>query len=269
MTNSTKAAPVTTQPRHRPGFWWPAQQQKRAPRHLAREAAVVFGPSLLLDLFVAQSLIWIASGGLARRSRTWIGRITRPLAIAGALAPLVYGSILRPRHVRWGATDEEVGEPLPGDELAPHPVMASTRAVTINAPADAIWPWLVQIGVGRGGWYSYDWLENLAGLRIHSAERIHPEWQDLSVGDIVPMDPQGYGATVVSIERNHALVMENYGAFVLEPIDARTTRLLVRTRVPGGWPAVLHLLLVEIPHFIMERRMLLGIKWRAEAAQAA
>ncbi len=161
--------------------------------------------------------------------------------------------------MRWGATDVEVGKPLPGDELVPHPVMASTRAVTINAPAEAIWPWLVQIGVGRGGWYSYDWLENLAGLHIHSAERIHPEWQDLQVGDIVPMDPEGYGATVVAIEPNRALVMENYGAFVLEAIDATTTRLIVRMRVPGGWPAAMHLLLVEIPHFIMERRMLLGI----------
>ncbi len=94
MTNSTKAAPVTTQPRHRPGFWWPAQQQKLLPRHLAREALVAFGPSLLLDLFVAQSLIWIASGGLARRPRTWIGRVARPLAIAGAGAPLVYRLIV-------------------------------------------------------------------------------------------------------------------------------------------------------------------------------
>jgi hypothetical protein len=87
-------------------------------------------------------------------------------------AGIAYWFGLRPWHIRWGATDDELARPLPGDEIVPRPRKWSTRAITIDAPAEVVWPWLVQIGQGRGGLYSYDWLENLAGCDIHSADRV-------------------------------------------------------------------------------------------------
>ena len=93
----------------------------------------------------------------------------------------------------WGATAEEAAAPLPGDELVPEPAQNTTLAVSIGASAQEVWAWLVQIGQDRGGMYSYDWLENLIGLHIHSAEEIRPEWQHLTAGDRVVVVPEGYG----------------------------------------------------------------------------
>jgi hypothetical protein len=98
----------------------------------------------------------------------------------GQLATVVGGYLLRRQGLRWGATDQEVHKPLPGDEIVPHPMLETTHAVTVQASAGEMWPWLVQMGVGRGGLYSYDWLENLADLDVHSAEEIVPELQDLT-----------------------------------------------------------------------------------------
>ena len=104
------------------------------------------------------------------------------LAAAGAGTLAAYALAVRPWHVRWGATDEEVNERLPGDELVRHPNVEATHAVTIKAPAEEVWPWLVQIGQDKGGFYSYSWLENLAGCRLRNADRIVPEFQRLKVG---------------------------------------------------------------------------------------
>jgi hypothetical protein len=192
-------------------------------------------------------------------------------------AGLVYWFGLRPWHIRWGATDDEVVCPLPGDEIVPRPRKWSTRAITIAAPVEAVWPWLVQIGQGRGGLYSYDWLENVAGCDIHSADRVHPELQDLRPGDAVRLGPQGYPAyQVVAIEPSRALILAgndpDMGAhswvFVLEPIDEQTSRLIVRSRddyPPTLANVVIWRLITEPVHFVMERKMLLGIKQRAEA----
>ena len=122
------------------------------------------------------------------------------------LAALVYYFVLRPRCLRWGATDEEIGRDLPGDELLPDPVGYVTRGITINTSPVNVWLWLVQMGQGRGGFYSYDWLENLFGLDIHNADRIVPEWQELAVGDIVRMHPNG-GSMVAAVEPYRALVL--------------------------------------------------------------
>ena len=117
-------------------------------------------------------------------------RLRGPLAgLAAAAAAACYVLAVRPRLLRWGASTQEAAGPLPGDELVPTPRMQSTRAVTINAPAASVWPWLVQLGAGRGGMYSYDLLENAAGLGIHSADRILPEHQRLDVGDVIPLGP--------------------------------------------------------------------------------
>src|SRR3990172_567495 len=205
------------------------------------------------------------------------------MASAAAAAAAVVGGyalVVRPWYLRWGATDREVSEPLLGDDVVPRPAFQSTRAVEINAGAGEVWPWLVQIGYGRGGFYSYDWLENvtvtLTGARPHyrSVDVIMPELQHLKVGDFIPSAPPDLfggrlaryaGWRVAALEPSRALVLQGWGAFVLEPTDRGTIRLIARSRGGGNLAARLVNLAWELPHFIMERKMLLGIKRRAEA----
>ena len=216
-------------------------------------------------------------------------RLKGPLAaLAAAAAAAAYVLAVRPRLLRWGATTQEAAGPLPGDELVPTPRLQSTRAVSITAPPDAVWPWLLQMGSGRGGMYSYDFLENAVGLDMHSADRILPEFQQLAVGDTVPLSRNG-GVPVRRLEPGAVLALggvmdprtgqvtagEGHGAgprldmswsFVLQPLNAGSTRLLSRTRydyapLPLGIPLRV---LLEPLQFLMERRMLLGIRSRAE-----
>jgi hypothetical protein len=207
-----------------------------------------------------------------------IARAVRGLAAAGA-AVAAYALVVRPWYLRWGATDDEVTRTLPGDDVLRESPVGATRAVTIAASPEDIWPWLVQIGYGRGGFYSYDGLEN-AFVRLfggtpgyRSAVTILPEHQCLTPGDFVLAAPTDLmGGRVVEVTRwkvlvaepNRALVLEGWGAFVLEPLGDRMTRLIVRSRGPGAWGRLAHYLFWEPAHFVMERRMLLGIKARAE-----
>jgi len=234
----------------------------------ARAFGVVLGPSLVLDLFAVFATLTVASGRLLRPRQGLLARLLRPLAILGALLPWAYAFFIRPWHLRWGATEEELSKPLPGDELVPHPAIESTRAITVNAPVEQVWPWLAQIGQDRGGFYSYEWLENLAGCQMDNAEVVHPEWQHREVGESVLLHPY-FGMKVSSFEPNRAIVLEGWGAFVVEPIDEESTRVILRSRTPGGLVMLYYLLGVEIPHFIMEQRMLKGIKERAERTQTA
>jgi hypothetical protein len=252
-----------------------------------RGLGVTFGPSLMLDLLAGAGVV-TATTLLLRPSKGRRSRLLRPLAALGALAPWGYMLGVRPWHRHWGATEEEVAGPLPGDELIPHPMGETTRAITIEAPAGKIWPWLLQMGQGRGGLYTYDWLENLAGLDIHSVDRIVPELQELKVGDVVPLSKDG-GLRVASIEPERALVLQQMNdtgdwstidpngtkpkswftwtwAFVLDERSDGTTRLVIRVRSDAHprWQALPTMHLVELPHFVMERRMLRGIKERAE-----
>ena len=116
-------------------------------------------------------------------------RDLRSVAVGAAVAAGL--ACLRARVLRWGATDEEVNLALPGDELVPHADLTATRAVTVGAAVDGVWPWIAQLGQGRGGFYSYDFLENLVGCDIHSADRIVPAWQSIDVGDEVNLHPRG------------------------------------------------------------------------------
>jgi hypothetical protein len=229
-----------------------------------RACGVTFGPSLMLDLAAAAGTVTVVTGRL-RRPRRGAARLLAPLAVAGAALPWLHLALTRPWLQRWGATDAELAKPLPGDELVPNPAYSSTRAITVDAPVAAVWPWLAQIGQDRGGFYSYEWLENLAGCEMRNADRVHPEWQHRATGDIVLLHPTT-GLRVAHFEPNRAIVLEGWGAFVVEPIDANTTRVILRSRTPRGWTALLHALLVEIPHFLMERKMLLGLKERAARA---
>lgn len=195
--------------------------------------------------------------------------------IGGAAA--AYILVVRPRQLGWGATGEEVGATLAGDDLIPGPDLVATRAITVHALADQIWPWIAQLGQGRGGFYSYDVLENLVGCAIRSADRVVPEWQDVKVGDEVKLAPEaGLGVSVV--EQGRALVLRGgvpMGAapppydftwsFALREEPGGTTRLLVRERYAYSrrWAPLL-VEPVAAVSFLMTQRMLRGIRDRAE-----
>jgi hypothetical protein len=151
---------------------------------LVRAIAVVIVPSLVLELLSAVSTVSTVRVLLSRARGDRNPPPLRPLALAGTIAPWLFLALVRPWHLRWGATDEEVSNPLPGDEMTPEPSAQSTHAITIEAPPEVVWPWLMQLGQRRGGWYSYYWLENLAGLEIHSREHVVPELR-LALGDPV------------------------------------------------------------------------------------
>jgi hypothetical protein len=195
-------------------------------------------------------------------------------ALGGAAAVSAYAFFIRPWHLRWGATNEELKTPLPGDDLVQHPKLNATHAITIDARVEDVWPWLVQMGQNRGGFYSYAWLENLVGCDMHNAVQIVPEWQDLKVGDEVWLHPKAPPLKVLLIEPLRAIVLEKTWGFFLEPINENQTRLIIRGRGefnPDLNNTILNLLLwrgiFEPAHFIMERKMMLGIKQRAEHKQ--
>jgi len=179
---------------------------------------------------------------------------------------------------RWGTTPSDLSRVMAGDGLIGDPTYSGTMAVIVNARPDDIWPWLVQMGYQRGGLYSYDWLDRLFGfLDRPSATCILPEFQHLAVGDEIPLG-RGPGWPVAVMEARRALVldMRNMGGidwvwqFGLYPIDEKRTRLVSRSRVRSRtvW-AWLLTSAIEPAGFVMTRRMLLGLKQRAEALAAA
>jgi hypothetical protein len=137
------------------------------------------------------------------RHRSWFDG-ARLVSVAGAVAVGV--ALVRARYLRWGATDAELNVGLPGDELVGAADLTATRAVTVRASADVVWPWIAQLGQGRAGFYSYDFLENLVGCDIHSAERVVAEWQSIDVGDAVHLHPE-VRLLVVVLDPGHALVL--------------------------------------------------------------
>ena len=206
-------------------------------------------------------------------------RLSRPalavgVAAAGAVAtagPAGYVLFFRRWCLTWGARDDEVAAKLPGDELLPEAGLVTTRAVTVDAPPEAIWPWLVQMGSGRGGVYTYDWIENMFGLDMHSARQILPQHQDVKVGDEFPLGPGRPAMRVAVLDPEQTFTLRFADGnwvwiFALFAEDGQT-RLISRNRIasPEAWPARLFGMLVMEPgSLIMERKMLLGIKERAE-----
>lgn len=221
---------------------------------------------------------------LSRSSKIWGGVALGGLALGAAA--LGYARYLRPRHLRWGATDEEVNGVWPGDEVSPGATSVNTHAITINAPKDAVWPWIVQIGQDRAGFYSYSWLENMVGASIHNIDRIVPEFQDRKVGDTMWLAPKhryaGQARLVVArLDPGEAMVLvspDDYDrlfdgglakgtwSFILKAIDENTTRFIMRGRGRpiGALEQVIDKTVFEPAHFIMERRMMLSIKELAE-----
>ncbi len=197
-----------------------------------------------------------------------IRRLGCAAALLGAAAAL-YALVLRPRHMTWGATAEEARGAVAGDELLPGAAIVSTRVVEIDAPPWAVWPWLVQMGPGRGGAYTYDWIERRLGVDIRNVDRVVPELQDLRVGDEIPMP--GYAMRVERLDPERAMVVRAgtggwVWAFELRPAGGRT-RLVSRNRIdPARWGLRdwLGYPVMEPGSWVMERKMLLTIRDHAQ-----
>ena len=191
--------------------------------------------------------------------------------------------VFRRWHLRWGAADNEVDAPLPGDDLLPAADLTATRAIAVDAPAHEVWPWLAQLGQGRGGLYSYDFLENaVARCDIHSVDHIVPEWQQVAAGDQVRIHPQ-VPLDVAIAEPERALVLRGGApdgqpsapydftwAFVLHPEPDGRTRLVMRERYSynNRW-APLMVEPIATVSFVMSQKMLRGIRDRAVRRRAS
>ena len=200
--------------------------------------------------------------------------MTSAAILAGTVASYLRAG--RRPCLTWGATPEEVERAMPGDEFLPNPDILTTRAISINAPSSAIWPWLMQMGSGKGGVYTYDWIENLFGLRMHSADEVLPQFQDRKVGDVEQLGPNGPRLRVEILDAERAMVLHSEDgnwvwAFCLYPSGESTTRLISRNRIATPGATALrrgfNTLVMEPGSLIMERKMLLGIKVRAEALE--
>lgn len=216
--------------------------------------------------------------------RRWLPRA----AVAAAASVAAYELVASPWHQNWGATADEATRPLPGDDLVAEPATQGTRAITIDAPPEVVWRWVIQLGADRGGFYSYDWLENAFGLGIHSADAIVPEWQQREVGDLVHANRAGTGGWyVMEVVPDEALVLKMADVPSGQParrdrglrweflwtfaVDGRpdgSTRLLVRERAAFDRTATRVLMApVGLVSFVMTRKMLRGIRARAEGSR--
>lgn len=201
----------------------------------------------------------------------------RRLIGLGSLAAAAYAFVIRPWMLRWGSTVDERGRRLPGDDLAPDATYVTTRAVTIKASAQAIWPWLVQMGQDRAGFYTHNWVERVLQSGIPDTSVIRPEWQHLEVGDLMRTNrdiggkPMGW--PVAAVEPGRSLVVASKSmpagtyAFVIDPIDAGSSRLIVRDRAHWKWTEWPFAALIYEPlHAYMETGLISGVRRRAEAA---
>jgi hypothetical protein len=208
--------------------------------------------------------------------RTRTALVVAGTAVGGAV---LFRRTVRPWMASWGATTAEIGQPLPADVFVHPGVSRTTRAITIDAPVSDVWRWLVQIGEDQAGFYSYTWLERLARTDMRNADRVNEAWQHREVGDTIWLG-QRWGergrqvAAVVEPERALAMVSpadyaaiqagrsaSGYWGFFLEPIDATHTRLIVRS---SGGPVGNDVF--DLVHFVMEQKMMRGLKQRAERA---
>jgi hypothetical protein len=196
--------------------------------------------------------------------------ISKKLQIGVVLIAVLVSShilLIRPWYRDWGAGKVDQSLALSGDQFIPATATVTTRALRIDAPASEVWSWLVQLGQGRGGYYSYDWLENLFAAEMHNVESIHPELQMLKAGDRLSFQQNGPSTEVKLIEPGRTLVLGDGWIFALIPIDSITTRFIVRHNYDwhGNFIDMLYYYTIFDPaHFVMESGMMLGIKDRAE-----
>ncbi len=208
------------------------------------------------------------------------GRVWHVLGLTAGFVFLTYvagSTIAWQWHRTWGATSAELAMSLPGDKTFRDPAFEIQHGVTIDVGPEQVWPWLMQLGQDRAGFYSYDWLERAFGVDVHNRFELRSEWQERQVGDLVPATQPAYlgglfgenpGWKITELRPERAMVLANWGAFVLVPTTQGRTRFIIRTTTSGpsipAWAAVLDFLGFQLPHFIMERRMMLTIKALAE-----
>jgi hypothetical protein len=198
-------------------------------------------------------------------------------AALGLVGYMAIATAVWPWHRTWGTTTAEQFMSLPGDDVIRDPAHELMHGITIDAPPEAVWPWLAQLGQDRAGFYSYDWLERAFLADVHNANEIRPEWQHQAAGEFVRATQPDYlgglfgpnvGWRITHFDPPRAMVLEYWGAFVLQPTPDGRTRLLIRTAMGGPdvpvWGAAITFAAFELPHFIMQRKMMLGIKERAE-----
>jgi hypothetical protein len=206
-----------------------------------------------------------------------VGTIVAFWIILGAIA--AYNFAVRPWFLTWGTTPQEQTRPLLGDDVWIGGVVSGTRAVTIKAPPEKVWPWIIQIGQDRAGFYSYTWLENLTLADIHNTLEVRPEWQERQAKDIVRSvkpgvlfgllkEKQGYTGWKVSfIAPGQSMTLKNWGTFALEALPNGWTRFLARSRaepLPGVAGRLLGFWVLDAAHFAMEKRMMTEIRRLAE-----
>jgi hypothetical protein len=220
----------------------------------------IVGTILLAAVAVLVGLVWWL--GWLAGAGSWLGAVVVQFGL--------YLWVVKPWHIRWGASDDEVTMTMPGDDLIPG-ANPATRAITIEAAPEEIWPWLIQLGYGKAGWYSYDWIDNDFQP---SAHRIILEYQNLGIGDKILMMP-GMGFEVVAIDppRSIVSVLEDGSTswcLALYPMEGGGTRLVSRWRAKFEiTPAtVLMIALSEPGTFIMEQKMLRTIRDRVESARS-
>jgi len=191
----------------------------------------------------------------------------------------------------WGLTSEEAARCFIGDERVPNPTWSWTHAIEIDAPADRVWPWVAQLGQDKAGFYSYQWLENLAGCRIRNANTIHPEWTTLEIGDGFRLHPSAPPLRITDVELGRSFVVSDVfdpstgqgpvaehperwvhvsWLFLVEPLGPERSRFVSRYRVAYGRDWRMRLMYgswtIESIGFVMDRGMLVGVKKRAERA---
>lgn len=246
-----------------------------------------------VDLLLLPFALWRSFSGWpssraaddAPAGRAALRRIWRVATVTAGFTMVAYvgaAAFTYPTHRSWGSTPAELAMPLPGDAEQRDRAFEVQHAITIDAPPEDVWVWLMQIGQERGGFYSYDWLERAFGLDVRSVREVRDDWQPRQAGDFIRAAQPGYlgglfgdqlGWTVSEVTTNRSLVIEKWGAFVLQPIDDEQTRFIIRSTMSNKdipvWASALNLLGFQMPHFIMQRRMLLTIKDLAEARYVA
>lgn len=247
---------------------------------------VLGDPSLFTGAVLDVALLLIGlwrgwAGWPAHPSHRRIWHVTAVTAGVAMVAYVGLAAVSYSLHRTWGSTHAELTMPLPGDTEPRDRPFEVQHAVTIDAPAEDVWVWLMQLGQDRGGFYSYDWLERAFGVDVHNVREVRPEWQQRQAGDFIRAAQPGYlggvfgnppGWTVGEVTPEQSLLIEKWGAFVLQPTDDEHTRFIIRSTMSNKqipvWASAVNLLAFQTPHFIMQRRMLLTIKELAEERYA-
>lgn len=208
----------------------------------------------------------------------WIKRTGRFIKWAFLLLIVSYILFLRGFLMHWGSTDKEISEYYTGDSILMQPDYENVLAVTINKPPSAIWPWIEQMGLNKGGFYSFTWLENIFGCKLSNADRLHPEWQSPQPGDHEPVCASAAksnmnGWTILEVIPNKALVYRSSTdsswmmGFYIDSASENSSRLITRMRYitpKAFWQYITDKVWMEWAHCIMQRGSLIGIKKRAE-----